>query len=122
MTNLRLKLSIVTFFLVIPLGCGVVTGISGGSFHDKVGWKAEAYFTDPQVIELCDAIEAKNLKRMASLIREGADVNAIGKDGMTPLLWAFRKNNISEMNLSIPCKVMLYIVKCIYDIGWIRFG
>ncbi len=58
-------------------------------WHAKVGWRAENYFTDPRVIELCQAIEINDLERMRVLIDQGADVNASGKKNMTPLLWAF---------------------------------
>jgi hypothetical protein len=39
-------------------GCGLVNELPGRSFHQRCGWKAEDYFTDPQVIALCRAIEA----------------------------------------------------------------
>ena len=58
-------------------------------WHAQVGWKAEDYFKDKQVIALCRAIEANDVQEMERLIAAGADVKAIGKDGMTPLLWAF---------------------------------
>jgi uncharacterized protein len=48
---------------------------------------------------LCDAIEANNLKRMEASIVKGANVNAIGKDGMTPLLWAFPENKFERFEL-----------------------
>ena len=63
--------------------------IPDSRWHAQVGWKAEDYFQDPQVISLCKAIETDNIAEMERLIAAGADVNAIGKDGMTPLLWAF---------------------------------
>ena len=62
---------------------------AGRSWHDKHGWKAADFFTDPQVVALCEAIEANDLERMRELIAAGADVNARGKGNMTPLLWAF---------------------------------
>jgi ankyrin repeat protein len=58
-------------------------------WHGQVGWKAEDYFKDKQVIALCRAIEANDVQEMERLIAVGADVNAVGKGGMTPLLWAF---------------------------------
>ena len=58
-------------------------------WHTTVGWNAEEYFDDPQVIDLCQAIERNDIPEMERLIAAGADVNAIGKGGMTPLLWAF---------------------------------
>lgn len=58
-------------------------------WHFVVGWKAEDYFDDPQTQSLCKAIENDDVKEMERLITAGADANSLGKDGMTPLLWAF---------------------------------
>ena len=63
--------------------------IPDSRWHAQVGWKAEDYFKDPQIIALCRAIEANDVTEMERLIAAGADVNTIGKDGMTLLLWAF---------------------------------
>ncbi|RME28189.1 MAG: hypothetical protein D6806_03330 [Deltaproteobacteria bacterium] len=60
-----------------------------GSPHERVRWKAEEFFSDPKVIALCKAIEAKDLGKIDELIAQGADVNARGRGNMTPLLWAF---------------------------------
>lgn len=68
--------------------------LSGRTFHQRCGWKAEDYFTDPKVIALCRAIEANNLAEMERLVQAGADVNALGKGNMTPLLWAFPDNQL----------------------------
>ena len=75
-------------------GCGLVNELPGRSLHQRCGWKAEVYFTDPQVIALCRAIEANDLGEMERLVKAGADVNAQGKDKMTPLLWAFPDNHL----------------------------
>ena len=61
-------------------------------WQDKQQWKAKDYFSDPKAIALCRAIEAKDIKEIDRLVANGADVNAMGKDGMTPLLWAFPEN------------------------------
>jgi ankyrin repeat protein len=57
-------------------------------WHALAGWKAEDYFDNQQVVELCRAIEANDVAEMERLIAAGADVKAVGKGGMTPLLWA----------------------------------
>jgi ankyrin repeat protein len=75
-------------------GCGVVNELPGRSFHQRCGWKPEAYFTDPKVIALCHAIEGNDLAEMERLVKAGANVNAQGKDKMTPLLWAFPDNHL----------------------------
>lgn len=75
-------------------GCGVVNMIPGRTYHQLCGWRAKNYFTDPKVIALCHAIEANDLVEMDRLVKAGADVNAQGKDKMTPLLWAFPDNHL----------------------------
>lgn len=68
------------------------------NWHQRVGWRAEDYFEDPLVQSLCVAIEANDLKEMDRLIDAGADVNALGKDNMTPLMWAFPDNNLARFS------------------------
>lgn len=75
-------------------GCGVMNLLPGRTFHQRCGWKAEDYFTDPKVVALCHAIEANDLAEMERLVHAGADVNAQGKGKMTPLLWAFPDNKL----------------------------
>ena len=77
----------------------VVAFTTGGSWYAKHGWKAADFFTDPQVIALCDAIAANDVARMKELIAAGADVNALGKGNMTPLLWAFVDNKPERFRL-----------------------
>lgn len=77
----------------------VVAFTTGGSWQAKYGWKAADFFTDPQVITLCDAIAADDVARMKELIAAGADVNARGKGNMTPLLWAFVDNKPERFRL-----------------------
>jgi len=75
-------------------GCGVLDVLPIRAFHQRYGWKAEDYFSDPKVIALCKAIESNDLSKMDRLVKAGADVNAQGKDKMTPLLWAFPDNHL----------------------------
>ena len=65
------------------------------SFHERYRWKAENYFNDRKVIALCKAIEAQDLIEINRLIADGADANALGRDNMTPLLWAFPTKNLA---------------------------
>jgi ankyrin repeat protein len=77
-------------------GCGELAQLTGRTFHEKCGWKAKEFFDDPQVVALCHAIEANDLKEIDRLIAAGANVNAKGKDNMTPLLWAFPDNKLQR--------------------------
>jgi uncharacterized protein len=75
-------------------GCSVLNLLPGRTVHQKCGWKAEDYFTDPKVVALCKAIEANDLAEMERLVKAGADVNAQGKGKMTPLLWSLPDNRL----------------------------
>lgn len=92
MHHLGLVLSLLTL-----TGCGQAGGLfPHSSTHTKLGWKAEDYFADPQVIALCKAIEADDIPEIDRLVAAGADVNAQGKGKMTPLLWAFPDNKLDR--------------------------
>jgi uncharacterized protein len=89
-------------FLILICGCSEVLHVSAKAvgiertFHQKMGLKAESYFTDPKVIELCKAIEVNDLAQMDKLIAEGVNVNARGEGNVTPLFWAFPDNKIER--------------------------
>ena len=68
-------------------------------WHARVGWKVEDFFKSPQVIALCQAIGKNDLADMKRLIANGADVNAVGDGGMTPLLWAFPDRKIERFQI-----------------------
>ena len=61
----------------------VAARVTNAPWHEQHGWKAADFFTDPQVIALCDAIAADDVARMKELIAAGADVNARGKGRTT---------------------------------------
>jgi hypothetical protein len=92
------------FYLVVGVlftilcGCGeaVKSMQTTKNWHEKVGWKAEEYFDDPQVIALCIAIEANDIAEIDRLVAAGANVNAKGKGNMTPLLWAYPDNKLNR--------------------------
>ena len=77
----------------------VAARVTNAPWHELHGWKAADFFTDPQVVALCDAIAANDVARMKELIAAGADVNARGKGNMTPLLWAFVDNKPERVRL-----------------------
>ena len=103
----------VAALLLFVVGCDIPVEMmkAGGKFqekakqasnkpwHEKFHWHAEDYFADPNVIELCQAIEANDLETMQSLIDAGVNINARGKGNMTPLLWAFPDNKLDRFEL-----------------------
>jgi hypothetical protein len=81
-------------------GKSLLSGSGGdASFHQRSAWKAEDFFSDPKVIGLCRAIEAEDITKIKEWIAAGADVNARGKDNMTPLLWAFPDNKLARFRI-----------------------
>ncbi len=82
--------------VILNGGCtemsNTVSSATKPSWHHKFGWDAEDFFTDPQLVALCRAIEAEDLDEIDRLVAAGVDVDAIGKGNMTPLLWAFPDN------------------------------
>ncbi|GDX97480.1 hypothetical protein LBMAG47_31450 [Planctomycetia bacterium] len=92
---MRWPASLMAVALCLPAaGCGAMNLLPERTTHQRWRWKADDYFTDPQVIAVCKAIEANDLAEMERLVNAGADVNAQGKDKMTPLLWAFPDNHL----------------------------
>lgn len=69
------------------------------SFHSKFQWRAKDYFDNPNVVELCEAIESNDLEKMERLIANGVDVNTKGKGNMTPLMWSFPDNKLERFTM-----------------------
>ena len=84
-----------TIFALLCNGC-FASDVVERTWHEKFNWKAELYFEDPQVIALCQAIEASDIKEIDRLVAAGADVNAKGKGNMTPLMWAWPDNKLAR--------------------------
>ena len=51
-------------------------------------WSPAEIFSDPQLIALAKAVKKQDLREIDQLIAAGVDVNAAGKDNVTPLAWA----------------------------------
>lgn len=50
-------------------------------------------FSDPEVAKLAKAAARGDVSTIDKLVDAGVDVNAKGEDGMTPLIFAYRKNS-----------------------------
>src|SRR5690554_2968373 len=69
------------------------------SFHQNFDLEAGAFFKDQSIVALCHAIERNDLELMQRLIDGGVDVNARGKDNVTPLLWAYPDNKPERLEV-----------------------
>ncbi|MFT4557350.1 MAG: hypothetical protein ACI93T_001490 [Porticoccaceae bacterium] len=80
------RLSLISVFGVCILTLAIVG--CGRSKLVGYGWAADHFFNNAQVVQLCGAIEAGNTERIEELINDGVDIDAVGRENVTPLLWA----------------------------------
>ena len=59
----------------------------------------DKFFQDQKVVELCQATERGDIETMDRLIKEGIDINTVGKDGMTPFLWLIKFSKPKDENI-----------------------
>ncbi|HXA14523.1 MAG TPA: ankyrin repeat domain-containing protein [Opitutaceae bacterium] len=64
------------------------------SWRTLARMKAEDYFAEPLQVKFAEAVARGNADEIGELIKQGADVNALGRDGMRPLSWAMAKNSL----------------------------
>lgn len=60
---------------------------------DLTQYTPSQFFTDPKIIKLCESISKNDVRKVEALLNEGFNIEAPGKDGMTPLYWAWKLNN-----------------------------
>jgi ankyrin repeat protein len=56
--------------------------------------RAQDYFDSKEQVQLASAAQRGNIAGMKQAIAAGADVNAVGHEGMTPLFWTIAKQNL----------------------------
>jgi len=83
----RLKSLLVLVLAVCVAGCAVKLG----------GRTVAETFDQPKVVDLIEAAMRGHANEVQRLAGAGADVNAIGHDGSTPLIWAMYANNLEGM-------------------------
>ena len=66
----------------------IKTRLENPSSPYDLKWVASDWFTDEKTLELCAAIEKKDLVQIQRAIDSGADVNSKGRDNMPLILWA----------------------------------
>jgi len=60
---------------------------------DLTQYTPSQFFSDPKIIELCESMSKNDVRKVEALLKEGFNITAPGKDGMTPLYWAWKLNN-----------------------------
>lgn len=57
-------------------------------------WRAAEFSSDPLGTRLAEAVAAGDRSTIDSLVRDGADVNLKGKEGLPLLMWAMAKDSV----------------------------
>lgn len=73
--------------LIMNTGCAE-TRVGGMSARDA--------FSDERVARLVTAGDNEDFKGMDTAIHDGADVNAVGKDGISPLMWLLTNRHLKS--------------------------
>ena len=63
------------------------------------GKSAQEVFQDGKVVSLLQAVRDRDVAKAESLIREGANVNASGYEGVTPLIWMIYQHDYGAIEL-----------------------
>jgi ankyrin repeat protein len=85
-----MKNCLISFYLAwLPVMLSACTTVAGFTRTPK----AEEFFQDPKVRALVQAAVRGDTRRVDALLHEGVDINARGKDGMTPVLFAMARLN-----------------------------
>lgn len=71
---------------VLLLGCAMQSKAFGSSGPSK-------YFTDDLTLQVAEAAAQGDAQKIQALKNKGANIDATGKDGVTPLLWALSQGN-----------------------------
>ncbi len=75
------------------LACGLPLCFACTGAPNVKNSRASDLFPNLRDTELAHAAAAGRILRMRELVESGANINAVGADGVTPLLWALRAQN-----------------------------
>lgn len=81
----RMRAHGLLFILLMLFGCQVSNRAGRVNLQD--------FYQERGAIELAEAAADGNVRRIEVLMASGENINNIGKDGMTPLLWALMAKN-----------------------------
>lgn len=77
--------------LYFTLGILMTAGCQETKFGDMTAARA---FVDPRDAQLAEAAAQGDVAKVEQLLRSGANAQAVGVDGVTPLIWAVASGNV----------------------------
>ena len=93
MPNLITALLLAVFLAISGLACG--GDPQQASLARIRAWRPADFFMDAATARLAEAVAEGDQAAIDALVRDGADVNAKGKDGIPLLVWAITKDSVA---------------------------
>ena len=93
MPNFITALPLAVFLAISGLACGGAP--QQASLARIRAWRPVDFFTDAVTARLAEAVAEGDQAAIDALVRDGADVNAKGKDGIPLLVWAIAKDSVA---------------------------
>lgn len=92
MKNIWLCLLVMLAMIVNTSCTTLMRSVGAGLSHCM---RAKNYFDREADVELAKAVAGSNSNKMQKCLDNGANINAVGREGMTPLVWSVYKNSKS---------------------------
>ena len=93
MPNFITALLLAVFLAISGLACGGAP--QQASLARIKAWRSADFFMDAATVRLAEAVAEGDQAAIDALVRDGADVNAKGKDGIPLLVWAIAKDSVA---------------------------
>jgi ankyrin repeat protein len=93
MPNFITALLLAVFLAISGLACG--GDPQQASLARIRAWRPADFFMDAATARLAEAVAEGDQAAIDALVRDGADVNAKGKDGIPLLVWAIAKDSVA---------------------------
>ena len=88
------------FKRTLTLGLSLLLGLFTACSAGGTNMKAEQFF-EPKMVSLLKSIQKKDLSTANLLITEGIDLNVLGNEGITPLLWLITQKDKKSAQLAL---------------------
>ncbi|QNE03273.1 ankyrin repeat domain-containing protein [Vibrio vulnificus] len=96
----NVKVSLTTALKLLPVLIIVLVALLSSCKSEGKNMKAELFF-DTEMVKLLHAIQRQDADSAKLLLSQGVDLNIVGDEGITPLLWLMMQKNVSAIELAL---------------------
>ncbi len=94
------KVSLTTVLKLLPVLIIVLVALLSSCKSEGKNMKAELFF-DTEMVKLLRVIQRQDATNAKLLLAQGVDLNIVGDEGITPLLWLIMQKNVSAVELAL---------------------